>query len=136
MADKSNYLESELINHIFRSGSFAKPAALYVALFTAAPDPETGAGGTEVSGGGYARVQVGPSDSAWDAPASGGDTANSAEVIFPTPSADLGLATHSAIFDAPTGGNMIYSRALVEPRSLSTGTAVRFPAGTITISEG
>ena len=106
MSDKSNYLETQIINHLFRSGTFAKPATIFLALFTSAPDAETGAGGTEVSGGGYARVQAGPGDGFWDAPANGGDTANTGEIVFPTPSVAQGLATHFAIFDALTGGNI------------------------------
>lgn len=36
MASMSDYLEVELCKHIFRTGSFTKPTALYVALSTAA----------------------------------------------------------------------------------------------------
>ena len=38
MAAKTNYLEDEVVKHIFRTGSFTKPSALHVALFTAAAD--------------------------------------------------------------------------------------------------
>ena len=135
MSDKSNYLKEGVINHLLRTNSLPKPPAVYVALFTVAPDPDTGAGGTEVSGGGYARVQVGPSDAAWDDPVGTGVTGNTSEVVFPTPTVAQGLATHFALFDAATGGTMLYSKALDTPRTLALGVAIRFPAGALTVSE-
>ena len=135
MSDKSNYLKEGVINHLLRTNSLPKPPAVYVALFTVAPDPDTGAGGTEVSGGGYARVQVGPSDAAWDDPVGTGVTGNTSEVVFVSPTADLGVATHFSLRDALTGGNQLYSGALDAPRTLSTGVALKFPAGSLTVSE-
>ena len=55
MANMSDYLEVELRKHIFRTGSFTKPTVLAVGLFTVTPSDS--GGGTEVSGGSYARVQ-------------------------------------------------------------------------------
>ena len=133
MSDKSNYLKDGVINHLLRTASLPKPSGVYVALYTADPGP--GDGGTEVSGGGYARVQVGPSNAAWNDPAGTGVTANTSDIVFPTPSADLGLATHFALKDALTGGAQIYSNALAPPRTLSNGVSVRFPAGSLTVSE-
>ena len=49
----SNYLEDAVLNHVFGGSSYTAPTTLYVALFTSAPS-DTG-GGTEVSGGAYAR---------------------------------------------------------------------------------
>ena len=47
MSAMSDYLENALINHIFRNTDFTRPANIYVALFTAAPNDA--GGGTEVS---------------------------------------------------------------------------------------
>lgn len=136
MSDKSNYLEGELIKHIFRTGSFTKPSGLYIALFTTAPDKEAGTGGTEVSGGSYARVQVGPSDATWDAPANGGDTANTSVITFPTPSANWGTIVAFGIYDAATSGNLLYSANLTASKTVNNGdTAPNFPAGSLTVSE-
>ena len=44
MSALSNYAEGKLIDHLFRTASFAKPATLYFALFTTIPG-EDGAGG-------------------------------------------------------------------------------------------
>ena len=82
----SDYLKNELRKHVFRTGSFTKPATVYVALYTAAPSDA--GGGAEVTGGSYARVQVGPSDAAWSAHATAGRTQNVSAVTFPTPTAN------------------------------------------------
>ena len=53
MAEFSDYLEDKIIDHILRAQAFTPPATIYVGLFTAAPSDA--GGGTEVSGGAYAR---------------------------------------------------------------------------------
>lgn len=65
MSALTDYLENKLVDHIFRASSYTKPSVLAVALFTSAPG-EAG-GGTEVTGGSYARVEVNPSDTNWNA---------------------------------------------------------------------
>lgn len=120
MSDMSDYLEAQLRAHIFRSATFAKPAALYVALHTAAP---TDAGsGAEVTGGSYARVQRNPGDANWSA-ASGTDgaTKNVAAITFPAPTAAWGTVTHVSIWDAASAGNMICHAALTSPRTINSG---------------
>jgi hypothetical protein len=59
MPGQSDYLAQASLNWL--AGSLAMPSlpAVYLALFTAAPTADAGTGGTEVTGGSYARVQVG-----------------------------------------------------------------------------
>ena len=137
MSDKSDYLEGEIIKHLFRTGSFTKPTALGIALFTVAPNKETGAGGTEVTGGAYARVNVPPLDANWDAVANGGDTANTNVVTFPAPSgANWGVVVAFGIYDATTAGNLLYSANLTQSKTVNDGDAApNFPAGALTVSE-
>jgi hypothetical protein len=58
MAGLADYLAQSALN--FATGQAAMPALgnRFLALFTAAPTSDAGTGGTEVSGTGYARVQV------------------------------------------------------------------------------
>jgi hypothetical protein len=138
----TNYLENKLIDHIFRSATFAKPAALYVALFTSAPDDA--GGGTEVAGGGYARIAIAPGDLNWTATQGGtsgissgttGATANAAPIQFAAPSADWGTVTHIAICDAVTGGNRIVWSPLTAAKTILLGDpAPLFPPGSLTIT--
>ncbi len=60
----SDFWENELLDHLFRARAYTAPTVLAVALYTAAPG-ETG-GGTEVSGGSYARVDHPPLFSNWE----------------------------------------------------------------------
>ena len=132
MSDISNYLESALINHIFRNTDYTRPGTIYVALFTAAPSDA--GGGTEVSGGSYARqgIVTGAS-SAWDAE-SGGATANSNLITFPTATANWGTITHVALFDAVTGGNMLFWSAITTNRTVDSGETFKMNAGDIDVS--
>lgn len=132
---KSNYLEEEIIKHIFRTGSFTKPTVLAVALYTAAPSDS--GGGTEVSGGDYARVDLPPLDANWTAVAAGdGQTDNASIITFPTPSGNWGVVTHFAIFDNTSGGNMLYHGALSQSKTVNNGDpAPTFPIGSLAVTE-
>lgn len=132
MSAMSDYLENKLVDHIFRGVSFTAPAALHVALFTAAPSDS--GGGTEVSGGSYARAQLNPSTTNWAAtngattttnPSSGtgGATSNNSAITFPAPTANWGTVTHFGIFDASTSGNLLVHGALTASKTVNNGDA-------------
>lgn len=133
MAALTDFLENELIKHIFRTGSFTKPTVLAVGLFTAAPG-ESG-GGTEVSGGSYARVQLNPLDANWAATAGGnGTTSNSVAITFPAPTANWGVVTHFGIFDAVSAGNLLIYAALTVQKTINNGDAApSFAIGALTV---
>lgn len=143
-AQASDYLENKLIDHIFRSATFAKPAALYVALFTAAPSDA--AGGTEVAGGSYARVNLPPLDTNWKATqggtagvstGAGGGTANAVAIAFPAPTGAWGVVSHYGIFDAASGGNLLIWDAMAAPRTILAGDpAPSFPIDNLAIAIG
>jgi hypothetical protein len=120
MSQASDYLEDKIRTHLFRTGSFTKPTVLAVALYTAAPG-ETG-GGTEVSGGSYARVQNNPLDANWTAAsATDGLTDNAVALAYPTPTANWGVCTHIGLFDALTVGNMLIYGPLTTPKTVNNG---------------
>lgn len=144
MAALSDYLENKLVDHILRGQTFTPPATVYVALFTAAPSDA--GGGTEVSGGAYARVAVTSGLTAWAGTQSagsttassgtGGQTSNNAAVTFPAPSgANWGTVSHWGIFDASSGGNLLFHGALTASKSVNDGdSAPSFAAGALTIT--
>ena len=143
MAGKSDYLENKIIDHLFRSATFSKPSTVYIGLLTAAPSDA--GGGTEVSGGSYARIQVGPGDTNWNATqggtsgnssGTGGQTANAADIQFASPTANWGVITHFGIYDAVTSGNLLYWAALTTPKTVNSGDAApKFVAGALTVTE-
>jgi len=120
----SNYLENKLIDHFLGTAAFTIPAAVYVGLYTVAPD-DTG-GGTQVTGGSYARQTA-----AFAASASGA-TSNSANIDF----AGMPAATVVAIgiFDASTAGNLLLWGTLTVNKTTDAGDTLRIATGDLDIS--
>jgi hypothetical protein len=143
MSAKTDYLENKLIDHVFRGIAFPAPTVIAIALFTAAPSDA--GGGTEVAGGGYGRAALNPSATNWTntqgagtgaSAGTGGQTSNAVVVTFPAPSGAWGVATHFAICDALTGGNVLYTAPLQAPKTINAGDpAPTFPVGTLTVTE-
>ena len=132
MAAFSDYLEAAILNHVFRNTAiFTPPANVYLALFTAAPSAS--GGGTEVSGGSYARKAV-STTSQWNAPGAGGLTDNINAQVFATPTASWGTVTHFGIFDAASAGNLLFHGALTASKVINSGDTVQFPAGDLDIT--
>lgn len=138
----SDYLENKLIDYIFRAQSFTAPTSIYVGLFTANPS-DTG-GGTEVSGGSYARVAVSSSLANWAGTQSAGSTvassgtsgttSNNATITFPAPSANWNTITGIGLFDASTSGNLLWWGALTTSKTVNGGDAApTFAAAALTI---
>lgn len=140
MSSMSDYLENKLGDHVLRGLAYTAPANTYVALFTAAPSDA--GGGTEVSGGSYARVAIAPAN--WNgthgsttgaSSGTGGQYSNAVALTFPAPTANWGTATHFAVFDAATGGNMLFQAALTTSRTINSGDAAPvFNAGGLTFT--
>lgn len=128
----SDFLELELLDHVFSAAAYTPPATLYVALFTATPSDS--GGGTEVSGNGYARVAVTNNATNWPA-ASGGNKANGTAITFPqaTPSG-WGVVTQFGIFDASTAGNLIAWGDLSASKTVDALDTVSFAIGSLTIA--
>ena len=129
MGSFSNYLEDELLDHIFGKGSYTPPT-IYVALSTSDP-LDNGSGLTEPSGSGYARVQTAGTD--WNA-ASGGAIDNANAITFSEATGNWGTITHFALMDAASGGNMLVHGVLSESKSISSGDTAEFAAGDLDIS--
>ena len=112
---KTTYLRNKILDHMLGGPDYTRPATVYVALFNAAPS--IAGGGTEVSGGSYARVAVTNDATNWPA-ASSGQKSNGLAVTFAQATASWGTVTHAAIFDALTGGNMLHFTTLPNPRTV------------------
>ena len=138
----TDYLENKLLDHLFRGQAYAAPGTLYVGLDTVACT-EAG-GGTEVSGGSYARAAVPATLAAWagsqgagtTAASSGssGTTSNNAAIVFPAPTANWGQILSFRLWDAASGGNALLCQALSVPKTVNNGDAApQFNAGALTI---
>jgi len=124
---KSYYLANAVVNAALRNTPFTLPATVYVAVYTVAPTPS--GGGTEVGIGGYGRQTA-----VFSAPVNG-STSNTAEVLFPIASADWGTIVAFALFDASSGGNMLYFNNLSSSRDVLANDQLRFPAGQLVATE-
>jgi hypothetical protein len=124
MAALTDYLENALLNEVLRNVGYTPAATVYLALFTTATSDA--GGGTEVTGGSYARQAITFSA------ASGGATENSGAVTFAgMPAATV---THAAIYDALTAGNMLFHGALSASQVVAGGASLVFAAGAIDAS--
>lgn len=132
MAGKSDYLENKILDHILGNTAFSPPATLYFGLYTAAPTDA--GGGTEVTGGSYARV--GMTNNTTNFPnASGGSKSNGADIAFPTATAGWGTVTHVGVFDAASAGNLLYWAPLTSPVTVPSGGDILFAAGQLVFNE-
>lgn len=130
MSVMTNYFETLVLN-AFRGTTATAPAKVYAALFLSDPT-ETGTAGTEAAYTGYVRKEI-----TFASPTTSGanvTTQNSAEIIFPTPTAAAGTVTHVAIMDASSGGNMLVYKQLSSPITLTSETAPRFAIGEIALA--
>ena len=122
----SNYLETEILDHVFAGAAYTAPSTKYLALFTAVADGEA-ASVTEVTGGGYARQTVAFTTS-------GNTTSNNAAVEYPTATANYGTVTHVGVYDASSSGNLMAYAALSSNKTIETGDVFRVPSGDLDIT--
>ena len=127
---KSNYLEDKVLDHALGTTAFAQPTNQYLALHTA--DPGEDASGAELSGTGYTRAAID-----FNA-ASGGTATGPTSVIEFTNSGGTSWTevTHFGIWDASSGGNLLYYGSLTTSKTVAAGDTLRFTAASISISEG
>lgn len=130
MADaKSDYAEKMTLDYILGGANPTRPTNRFVALFTAAPSDS--GGGTEVTGGSYARQSA----SFAGAVTTGGVTSASTNAALNWTNMPTATVTHIAVYDASTGGNLLYTGALQSSKALTTGDNFTINSGNLTISE-
>jgi hypothetical protein len=151
MSADTDTFENKQIDFLFRGQALGLanstaaagtgPSTHYVGLMTAAGSDA--AVGTEVSGGGYARVAVAASLANWAgtqgagtttaSTGTSGTTSNNITITFPTPTGPWGQAVEWGIFDSPTGGIEIIRAALGAAKTINGGDpAPSFAPGTLT----
>lgn len=129
MSLRETYANS-LLDLLYGSGT---PATLYFGLFTASPAAD-GTGGTEVTGGSYARASLVNNNTNFPA-ASGAQKANATAIDWPAATALWGVAAWLVVFDAPTGGNRFDWGALDTPRTINNGDAFSIAIGQFVVNE-
>ena len=128
MTALSNYAENKILDHLFKNTTFTSPSA-YIGYFNNAITDDSVP--TEVTGNGYARVQI---DGLMGSAASG-SISNTSAITFPAASGGAhGTVVAIAIFDASTSGNMLAYGSLTTSKTISDGDQLNIAIGNLTIS--
>lgn len=122
----ADYLNDALMGHIFLAEPYTAPAAVYLALYTDSPT-EVG-GGTEVSGGSYARAQATMVRSAGDA----GVVENNAAITIPSMPACTVVAV--GLMDASVAGNLLAYTILPVSVTYADGDNATAAVGALTFT--
>ncbi len=122
----SDWSENALLDWLMGGSAPTRPTNRYVGLFTAAPTDA--GGGTEVSGGGYARQAI------TCGAAASGATSNNAAITFTASGAAFGTVSHIGIFDASTAGNLLWWGPLTVSKAVGDGDSLVFAASDIDLA--
>jgi hypothetical protein len=129
MSAKSDYLEKKILDYVLTNTADWAPTSVHLSLHTA--DPTDAGTGAEVSGNGYGRQAI----TFNAAHATNGSTTNSSSETFTASGGSFGTVTHFGIFDASSGGNLLYHGALTASKTIADGDSITFAADSITITE-
>lgn len=127
----SDFLEKGLLGHVFGGTTFAKPAGLFVALYTTASS-DTAQGAEPASAAGYERIPA-TFAAAPDQPDGSSAFWNTQILQFDAATASWGTVGWFGIHDALTGGNLLAQGPLVVPKPVDLGDAVRFSVNQLVI---
>ena len=145
----SDYLELKVLKHIFKNNGgaeFVPPAAnsgnndsdgIFVSLHTGSPaDANDGSNEVSASGTAYARSNASDALTFSFTQSSGTTTAANVQAIpFAQATANYNAqVTHIGVYDALTGGNLLFHGALTVPKTVTTGDTFQINAGALTIT--
>ena len=126
MAEFSDFLEDELLDHVFGGSAYTAPADIYLSLSTAVSSDS--ARGTEATGSGYARQAVAFGT------ASGGTISNTDVEQFTASGGNFGTVTTTNLEDASTDGNMLCYDNDFADTAVNDGQTLEFAIGDIDVS--
>ncbi len=135
---KSVYLAKALADHVYGKTTYTGPTTMYLALFSVTPSD--GAGGTEATGSGYARVSITNNTTNWtNATGSTTPAAKTNGVAFAFPAATGNWSSSSnqvawGLFDASSGGNLLHYGPIGTPAPVLNGQTFTFPIASLVIS--
>ncbi len=132
MGGKSNYLENLVLGATLSETAIPALVNLYIALFTDSP-ADLG-GGVEVQGGGYARALAPKNAQTWEITATG-RMSNKVPLSFPASTSSWGTVIAFGIYDAATGGNLLYWGDLITQVAIPSGRVPLFAAGDLVVTE-
>lgn len=136
MSAASNFLEQRVLNHLLKATTYTPPATLYVGLFkgAAGDNLEANIKTDEVSGGAYTRLAI-----SWGTGSfvgNGFSIASSADLIWPTATANWGTINFVAVLDSATvgGGNVLFYSALPTGKTINSGQIAKINQNSLVVS--
>lgn len=122
----TTYQRNAIVNWLYRGGSAPYNGTVYLALFTVAPT--IGGGGTEVSGGSYTRQSITNASGNWVAPDANSMIVTVNDVTFTTATGSWGTIVGLGLFDASSGGNLLYYADLSASKTVGIGDQFKIVA--------
>lgn len=131
----ATYWANKLLDLILGAVAFSAPGTIYAAIYTVTPG--AGGGGTEATGGGYARQ--GLTNNTTNFPASsGGVKSNGVAFNWSAATADWSSGSNQvgmALLDAVTAGNELYFGDLTTPKPVKNGDPAQIAIGAVTVTQ-
>lgn len=130
MSAFSTYLSQRIIGGTLRGEALTLPAGLFLAQATASfTDDNVTA--NEIAGAWYARQPA----TAWAAPVGAGNvTSNSNQIQYNAVTGSAVTNSHWGLYDAITGGNLLYHGAHTTAKVMNVGDVIVVGAGTLQIT--
>ena len=134
MTAASDYLEDTLLKHLMANAGTnganydTSTLAFYVSLHTGNPG-EDNTGANEISGSGYAR------QAATFGNVTSGSVSTNATISFPQATSNYSAdVTYIGIYDAASGGNLLFYGALSSAKTVTSGDVFQINSGSLTIT--
>jgi hypothetical protein len=139
MAGLLKSVQQSMLDHFLTDPAYTPPATMYIGLFTTTPTADDGTGGTEVSGGSYARLSTAAAD--WSAATAGSagvasQKTNTAVKTFATATANWGNVKSFGLWDASTAGNLLAFGTLTTAQDVNNGNTASFAASSLLLLMG
>ena len=134
MTAASDYLETTLLKHLMRNAGTnvanydTSSLSFFVSLHTGSPG-EANDGSNEISGNDYARQSV------TFGAVTNNSVSNNNTVSFPPANGNYSAnVTDIGIYDAASGGNLLFYGTLSSPKTVTSGDVFQINSGSLTIT--
>jgi hypothetical protein len=128
----TTYQQQRILNRLFGAVAYTEPATLYLGVSSTTIN-ENGTGATEPTGGAYSRISVSNNTSTWGNLSVGVGRQNLVPFEWASATAPWGTITYVGVYDALTGGNMLYYSELVVPKNIGADDVLRVAVNSIQI---
>lgn len=128
----TTFLANQILNYNIGQTGYTLPSNFYIGLSTTQPNAN-GTGITEPTGGGYSRVSVANNKQNFSVSAMG-TLSNLAQIEYNESTGNWGTVAYILIYNAITGGDLLWYGAFVSSKIVQSGTALIIAPNTLTFS--